>query len=320
MTNLNIEAKAKGKLRIQKVNPLTGEVTFDSGEFDNNLLNNFFAAGPTLYVCLVGTDSTVSNSDTTLNSLGNVSTRVTTTNYSVDAEGVVSFDYTNTYTFTAGAIEGNMSCIGLSTSATLTGTNLKIKSLIKDVNGDPTTIPATAGDQIVVTHTLNVKWNQHQNLGTFVVDGITYQADFYDVYVTPNAGSAGSTIYGYFGLNDAINMGINFYPQLVTGFTPPSIPKVTSAKISFNSGRVYNGAQQAVTHNYNSSAGTLKSNFAFTMAANTNMEANAPIAALGFSDSGASTSVIMAVAFTPALPKNTSIAYTFTVTLTLTRA
>ena len=322
MTNLSIEAKAKGKFRLQKVNPLTGEVTFDSGEFDNNLLNNFFVTSVSLFVCLVGTDSTVSNSDTTLTSLGNTSGRVTTTNYSVDAAGVVSFDYVNTYTFTAGAIVGNMSCIGLSASATLTGNNLKIKSLIKDLNGDPTTIPATAGDQIVVTHTLNVKWNQYQSLGTFIVDGVTYQADFYDVHVANTVGAAGTTIYGYLGLNDHQNMGTggSCYPLLVTGFTPPSIPTLVSSYIPFNTGRLYPGVLTIQTQAYDSSAGTMKSSFSFPLAANSNMAANAPIAAVGFSPESSATSVLMAVAFTPALPKNTSIAYTFTLTLTMTRA
>ncbi|MGI2045934.1 hypothetical protein [Shewanella oncorhynchi] len=316
MTNINVPAKACGRFDL-KINRANGSV--EQYEFANNLLNNFFSNSVDLLVCFVGTDSSVSNTDTSLTSLGYTTSRALSSNYTVDSAGVVSFNYVNTYTFSAGAIIGNMSCIGLSSSAAISGTNLKVKSLIKDVNGDPTTITATASDQIIVTHTLNLKFNQHQNLGTFVVDGVTYQADFYDIYVA-NGSGVGATLWPiapalYFQSGEP-----NMYPGIASGFTPPTVPTYISSQLVVDSGRRYNGAAADISRVFNATLGKMTTTYSFTMQANTNLASNNPIAVICGSNSDGGTLAHWAVQFTPPLPKTPSIAYVFSVSFSISRA
>lgn len=319
MSAQEIAAKAKGKFRLQKKDSVTGDITYDSGEFDNALLNNFFTSNPSLGMCFVGTDSSVTNSDTTLSVIGtNTNKRTKSTNYSVDAAGLVTWNYVNEYTFTSGAIVGNMSCIGISSSTAVSGTNLKVKSLIKDINGDPTTIPATATDQIIVTHTLTVTFNQHQVLTPIVIDGVTHQIDFYSVFVA-TGDNAGATLDGhapciYFG-----GFSIDNYPKVSASFTPPTIPTLVSTKFNLT-GAVYTGALSTNSFTYDSSGGKLKANYTVPIPANFNLAGNAPIKALGYGDSPSGSTVYNAFEFTPALPKNNSIAYSIIFSFTLARA
>lgn len=316
MSNLEINAKAKGKFRVQKRNVDTGEIYYDSGDFNNNLLNNFFASGTNNFSnAFVGTDSAVNNSDTTMSVIGATAQRTSyTPSYSVDATGKVTQLLVQVYTFAAGAIVGNMSCIGLSLASNVSGTNLRIKSLIKDVNGDPTTIPATATDQIIVTHTFELTYNQQQALGTFNIDGINYTATFYGIYAT----TIDSILDARFGLLAQGSFGSSFTAHIGSGFTPPTIPTVSAGTMTLVN-RLSVSAQTNFTNTY-SGSNYLATACTFTVAATSNLPSNAPIAAVGIATGTGSTAMYAVVAFSPALPKNSSIAYTMTIKFTLSRA
>lgn len=317
MSNLEINAKAKGKFRVQKRNIDTGEIYYDSGEFSNMLLNNFFAQTyASLATCFVGTDATVSESDTTLSVIGTYTgDRAKNATASVDATGLVTWNFINTYTFNPGAIVGNMSCIGLSNSTALTGTNLKIKSLIKDVNGNPTAIPATATDQIIVTHTLTVTFNQHQNLGTITVDEVDYQVDFYGTFIALS-GDANFTLSGAAPVLYYSGSSTAQYFRVGASFTVPTIPSSTFGTHGIVGTSV--GGSNAGSLLNDTTNKKLIQRWVVQIASTFNLAGNAPIKFI--SGTGDSNAAYFSYVFTPALPKNNTIAYTMTIQLNLSRA
>lgn len=329
MSNLEINGTAKGKLRVQKKDAATGEVKYDSGEFDNLLLNNFFSGMSHLYYCFASTDSSVSPTDTTLASMGSTNDGVSTSSVTVDANGLMSYSLTRVYTFVAGAIVGNLSCIGLSNTSTVTGTNLKVKSLVKDVNGDPTTIPVTASDQLIITHTLVIQYNQRQELGTFNIDGVNYEATFYTRAAFSYSAAYLNRIYpstGVFINGSSTTQQENFQAVFAAAstFTPPTIPQGTFGYLSLANGERINAKTITANNTYNSASAEEKATFSYTLAANDNFATATSVAAIGFypSPSGSNTeaSCNFVVAFNPPLPKTPSIAYSFTVALKLSRA
>lgn len=319
MSALEINAKVKGKFRVQKRNVDTGDIYYDSGEFNNTILNNYFADSSGSFVqCSTGTDSTVNVSDTSLTQLGGFQSNPTTSDtFSVDGSGLLTFTITRVWTFAAGAIVGNMSCIGIGSSASFTGTNLKIKSLIKDVNGSPTTIPATATDQIIITHNMIITMNQMQDLGNIVVDGVNYNVKFYCCNKSTLSGSICPPYLPVLSYNTPTQT-LTFKASAT--FAPPTIPNaLANADVTLPSPFIA-GSSTAVSFQAGSGLTSAAAVWAYTMAANSNLTGDAPIKAIGFSTSTSGTSCRFAYEFTPALPKNSSIAYTFTAKLNLSRA
>lgn len=318
MSSLEAGAKAKGKFRVQKVNSETGELYFDSGEFNNNLLNNFFSESVSLSVCYACTDSAVNNTDTTASVIGSqAASRSISSSYSVDGAGNVTVLYINQYTFNPGAVVGNMSCIAISDNASLTGTNLKVKALVKDVNGDPTTIPVVATDQLIVTHTLAVTFAQHQLVGTINIDGVDYQVDFYCTSWAISSQASPGSIFGQYPVGESQAVISNIFPRISTSFVPPSVVATSPATLALGG---YLGSQFAGSHAYDPTAGIMKVRYSFTVPATFNLNTADPIKAVGCGTASSGTACQWIVAFTPALPKNSSIAYTFTFDLVLSRA
>jgi hypothetical protein len=134
-----------------------GEVTLDTGEQKNMLLDGWFAANNTSEpsVCHVGTGTTPPvGTDTTLES--HLAYTSTTTSGAGsffesgdDVTGWVLSTKEFIWSFAQGAVVGNISEYGLNNSASNAG--MKVRNLIKDSNGDPTTISITAQDQLVIT-------------------------------------------------------------------------------------------------------------------------------------------------------------------------
>lgn len=315
MSELDINAKASGAFRIQKTNIESGDVYFDSGEFSNNLLNNFFSSSSANLVhCFVGSDASVSNTDTALTSIGSTGSVTRSVTSEVDGQGKVTWKLISTFSFASGAVIGNMSCIGISSSSEMTGTNLKIKSLIKDVNGDPTAITATATDQITVTHTLTLTWNQSQPLGSVSIDGVNYDATFYTtLFSDVNLGVINNE--NCFTTNPFGSSPSAMY----SSFTPPTIPSLTSAFITTAIGKV-NLQNVTKTTSENPISGIMQSTYTFSAATTDNLASNAPIAAVGIIGSTSNSNNFMIVRFSPPLPKDASIGYTFKINLTISRA
>lgn len=317
MSNLSVEAKVKGKFRVQKRNVETGEIYFDSGEFNNAILNNYFADCTGFFsYCYAGTDSVVSESDTSMTIIGTfASGPVVSDTFSVDDNGLLTFIISRTFTFSPGQLVGNMSCLGITSNNNFNGTSLKIKALIKDVNGNPTTIPATASDQIIITHKTEISMNQLQNLGSISVDGVDYDVKFYCTIKGTNKGSLMPPTIPIFSYNST---SLTVTPKVSGVFTPPSIPNLLadsnqtlSSYISLPTVNATFAAEPGLT--------SASAKFVFTLPANSNLTGDAPIKAVGLGPSSGGL-CFLTYEFTPALPKNSSIAYTFTTKLTLSRA
>ncbi len=308
MNALEIKAEVKGKFEIC-VTRADGKK--DNYKFENMLLNNFFKeATASLSYLAVGTDSVVNAEDTTINSLGH--------EVLSSPEHIVEFDtvnsktivtHTRTSVFAAGAIVGNMSCIGLANSSNLSsGTNLKIKSLIKDVDGQPTTITATQSDQITVKHYLIYTIDQHQDLGVINVGGTDHQLDYYS---RGNSDSYfGNVISGFIPLVNNVSNINNIHIGTGKGNESPPYSIPGNVEIE-NSIKIPASAQNIFVSNV-----SLISRMTVSIAANVNLPNNASIGAIGVGSSLYAKSLIT---LTPPLPKDNTIAYSITFDLVLSR-
>lgn len=315
MIDLNMPAKAKGLCRVQLRDTVTGEIKLDTGDFDNLLLNNFFTLqNIALATCHACTNSTVAVTDTSIASLGSTTVK-TYANLPAEFSGTLAtVAATSTFTFTAGSIVGNMSCIGLYSGATLV-----IKTLIKDVNGDPTTISVGAADQLIVTHTLKLTVDQYPASFTANVDGTTHTFQFMASRVDTiiNSGAFSVVPFSPFGLS--YNPAVTTTTGITVAASATDItPGVINTNIVMTSPiRVGDGYSVS---NAEATSGKVKAIVSATMAANTNLPGNAGI---GFIGVGQSTSypdrTYSGFKVTPPLPKDSNIAYTFTVTYTLSR-
>lgn len=85
------------------------------------------------------------------------------------------FTMAKTLSFALGAVVGNVSEIGVFSSSSSTGNSSPLfsRALVVDALGDPTTIPVTAEDQLVITYTLTGVIPRSLS-GSFDINGVTY--------------------------------------------------------------------------------------------------------------------------------------------------
>lgn len=310
MNNINIPIKVKGQVRVRVVDSLTGGTRFDSGVFDNMLLNNLFSSNDNyieLDRCYAGTDSEVDPTDTTINSLGSTTNKSVET-LPVEFDGsVVTAKMKRVFTFGAGAISGNLSSIGLGT----TGSTLFIKTLIKDISGNPTTITLSAEDQLIIEHTISHVTDSFPAASIINIDGVdhTFQLIASDYTLATNGFASFAPFYPTNSGTDVNNSKIH----IAESATVPPLGTIGSYISLTNS--LSQTAAYATQPN-TPAVGSRSNKFWITMAANTVLGASAPIGFIGLSWAGGPK-----VGFTisPSLPKDNTIAYTFTVTFTMSR-
>lgn len=155
-------AKGKGHFKIQVFGP-----NGDEKQFGNLLLDRWLTmmntAGTAKYsnlACVVGSGtSPVVATDTTMESPIAVkyqaSSTYNNTGY-IDGTNVI-YEYVGVFEFPLGSVVGNISKVGLANQGSTSLTQpLLAMALVKDVNGNPTTISVGASDLLVITHTTRV--------------------------------------------------------------------------------------------------------------------------------------------------------------------
>lgn len=171
-----IHMTVSGEYCLQ-VRKKTGEVVKDTGFFKNLItnqgLNNICGSNSALRFMCVGTGTTApAVTDTQLVNLRSVADMVTSGN-----TVITSLDTTNNYliatltaSFLNGSASGNISEVGVGVLSN--GTKLTSRALVRDANGDPTTITVLSDEDLVVIYKFKVK----QPTGDFtgVVSGYNY--------------------------------------------------------------------------------------------------------------------------------------------------
>lgn len=143
----------------------TGEITQES-DWNNNLLTDIFFTSDnfSLGYGFVGVGSTnPAPTDTKLASIIAVASsgRTLSGSASVTGNSTTGFVYTSAssvFSWALGAIVGNISEWGWAASNNLSTYSLAVRSLIKDTNGNPTTITITSSDQLEIWWRLSKKW------------------------------------------------------------------------------------------------------------------------------------------------------------------
>ncbi len=100
----------------------------------------------------------------------------------------------NTFTFDIGAVIGNISELGITTSPT-EGADIQTRALFKDGIGDPTTITVTAQDQLVITYFIQKTISMIPFVSSIIadLDGTPTVIDFTIRPCISSIGDAGSS-------------------------------------------------------------------------------------------------------------------------------
>lgn len=241
-------------------NVLTGEsrnlASFENLILDSGL-NRLGTGGPITGAC-VGTGTTApENSQTTLANL----LRVTTTEQSwVELPGSTSAPYYAewqiVYRFAAGTATGNLSEVGLGWNVnpwanTIDG--LWCRALIKDSEGNPTTITVLADEVLDIVYTLQLHPPTSDITGTFNLSGVAYQYTLRPSVVnfrSANGWSARSIIL--FGITSGWGTAFTGGIDAVT-----SGPSGTTDSITIAQQTYVNGSKQSV---FNVTAGLNSAN------------------------------------------------------------
>lgn len=168
----NLDVKVGGRfIALNAVHKDTGEVRQLAGEFDNLVLDSGLqrmGAGAWINSCIVGSGNSEPNIGQ--QALDNFVARTTahfTYSNGVQTSTAPYYWWARvTYRFAAGAAAGNLSEIGVGWS----NTGLWNRTLIKDLNGDPTTITVRSDEYLDVIFELRVYPNMDD-----VVKTITYK-------------------------------------------------------------------------------------------------------------------------------------------------
>lgn len=201
-------------------NVLTGEsrnlASFENLILDSGL-NRLGTNGATIDGACVGTGTTTpANSQTSLASL----LRVTTTQQSrTELSGSTTAPYyaecQMVYRFAAGTAAGNLSEVGLGWDANA-GANtmggLWCRALIKDSEGNPTTITVLADEVLDIVYTLQLHPPASDITGTFNLSGVAYQYTLRPAYAATRSGQTCWTAAGgLFGIKAYNSVSVSAY-------------------------------------------------------------------------------------------------------------
>lgn len=125
---------------------------------------------------------------------------------------------TYTGTYTAGAIVGNLSEVGVGPGTTSTPDSLFSRALILDSLGNPTTVTATADDTVVVVYTLTLDFTGKTS-GSITVGGISYD------YATDLSGETSHAPGNLYQINqsaDTVGQGASCYLTSMSPWADPT--------------------------------------------------------------------------------------------------
>jgi len=167
-----------GFFKLEAVNPSTGTRRVLADWFPNLITDaglNWLGSGSMWSHAMVGAGSTVpavGDNQLALHVASTSTQQSSTTTFST-TPGNIYAARTRTYRFGVGAAAGNLTEVGMSWSSSPSGT-LFCRSLIKDGNGDPTTITVLAGEALDVTYQLRVYPPQTDVTFNVTIAGVTH--------------------------------------------------------------------------------------------------------------------------------------------------
>ncbi|MCH7421308.1 hypothetical protein [Shewanella sp. MM_2022_3] len=316
MSGLNIDAKAYGKFKLIITHSDGRKV--ESAEFSNLLLNNAFSntSATEFTYCGVGTGTTEPTvTDTALvNKIGPISSSANGSSSEIPTTwsgSVATVGRKMAYSFALGAVVGNISEIAIYNSNSSLSSIL-VRTLVKDTNGNPTSITLTASDQLSVEYSFFVEIETRQPAQTINIGGANYQASvivgFPESYASSSTKEASIMPTRYPYANTTAN---SFFFKEVMSVPPTG----TAARLDINSGNRVNLTASSTTDR--SVAGVIKETISCTIPTATQLPNGASI---GFCVIYTSANVAnIAIAFNPPLPKNNTVGYTVSLSFSITR-
>ncbi|UDL16965.1 hypothetical protein [Stenotrophomonas phage TS-10] len=174
---IHVEHALEGFYRTEILRP-DGSVRFDSGLNHNMILDHGlnqmgYSTGSFANSCFVGTGTTPPQP--TNNALQaqvmSAGTSQKTTTFGKELGEAKPYAWLQSvWTFTAATANVTLGEMGTGGN----GTELVTRSLLKDTDGNPTTITLLTGEVLRVTHVLRNYFDLADNTGSFVVGGVTY--------------------------------------------------------------------------------------------------------------------------------------------------
>lgn len=165
-----------GKFKLVAVNAETGEQRVLADWFDNLILNaglNRLGTGGVIGFCHVGSGSTApAVTDTSLQSVVATTSNSTSDVRNVQQTAPYYGYHRRNFRFGMGAAAGNLSEVGVGWASTSSA--LFSRALIKDTNGDPTTITVLSNEYLDVTYELRIYPPTSDSSFTTVVAGVTH--------------------------------------------------------------------------------------------------------------------------------------------------
>lgn len=179
--DIKIKMGLKGKYRLIKTKKSTGEVTGDTGWFDNLVVNSGLDRLGTddnyMSRCVVGTSSAaVLPSNTNLGNQVAVTSNILSSNFTSVGVDPYGISLIRTFRFGEGEAEGNLTEVGISWE-TATPATLFSRALIVDSEGAPTTLTVLSDEFLDVIYELRIY--------PASVDDITGNVGGYDYVLRP---------------------------------------------------------------------------------------------------------------------------------------
>lgn len=174
---IKLTTRFKGEFNV-RVRSADGELLRETGFFPNLILDNGLdriASGSSVgQYCRIGTGNTApANSDVALVSQSaSTSSGVQTSNANAGSPDYET-ENTTTYTFTLGAVVGNMAEVGIGWTAATSGT-LFSRALIVDGLGAPTTITVLVTEVLEVVYRLTYFPILTDETGTISISSVSY--------------------------------------------------------------------------------------------------------------------------------------------------
>lgn len=189
-----------GRYRVQVRDAETHEVVKDSGWFSNLILDSGLEAlgtapGHVLRYCRVGTGNTAPAVTQTalVNQLASTATQAVSDTVGAATSAPYYWWTRIVFRFAAGAATGNVAEIGIGWAAT--GDTLFSRSLVKDANGDPTTITVLATEYLDVTYEVRVYPDTTVSTQTVTIGGVSTVVE----HSCHNVATGGSFEWSSFG-------------------------------------------------------------------------------------------------------------------------
>lgn len=207
--NINLPAGVAGYIKIEATNEKTGERRVVADWFKNLItdagMNRLGVLNPncTQY-CLVGSGSnTPAVSDTSLGTFVAVHSTTNASSNGTAASAPYYRWFRQTYRFNAGVATGNLTEVGFGWSNS--NTNIFSRSLIKDGNGNPTTVTVLADEFLDITYEFRVYQSTTDFVTVKTIEGVDTTITMRPCQITDNYYSHSPSQLLFYGIRNTDN-------------------------------------------------------------------------------------------------------------------